>query len=92
MLSEFLQHYVIQGKDLYVVDDHHKAMAAWTLVRRSLPIAPNLITIDHHTDTHEAFMRYTYWETAVRTLEARHILYHEEARLTLFDPTNELEH
>jgi hypothetical protein len=44
------------------VDDHHKALAAWALTRRTLGNAPNLITIDHHTDTHEAFFRHAYWE------------------------------
>ena len=44
------------------MDDHHKALAAWGLTRRTLGNAPNLITIDHHTDTHEAFFRHAYWE------------------------------
>lgn len=61
-LNPFFQHRVIQGKDIYVVDDHHKALAAWALVRRSLLSAPNLITIDHHTDTHEAFLGHAHWE------------------------------
>lgn len=46
---------VIAGKRVYVVDDHHKALAAWAEERRRLGAAPNLITIDHHTDTIEAF-------------------------------------
>ena len=45
-----------ERKDIYVVNDHHKALVAWVFVRRSLDTAPNLITIDHHTDTHEAFL------------------------------------
>jgi hypothetical protein len=61
-LNQFLQHHSIKGTDIYVVDDHHKALAAWALTRRTLGDAPNLITIDHHTDTHEAFLRYAHWE------------------------------
>jgi hypothetical protein len=61
-LNQFFKHHFIKGKDVYVVDDHHKALAAWALVRRSLANAPNLITIDHHTDTHEAFLRHAHWE------------------------------
>jgi hypothetical protein len=61
-LNQLFQHYSIKNKDIYVVDDHHKALAAWALARRNLQDAPNLITIDHHTDTHEAFFRHTYWE------------------------------
>lgn len=61
-LNNFIKLQTIKGKDIYVVDDHHKALAAWVLVRRSLDTAPNLITIDHHTDTHEAFLGHAHWE------------------------------
>lgn len=61
-LNQFFQHHTIKGKDVYVVDDHHKALAAWALVRRSMESAPNLITIDHHTDTYEAFLGLAHWE------------------------------
>jgi hypothetical protein len=61
-LNRFFRHHTIKGKDVYVVDDHQKALAAWVLVRRSMEPAPNLITIDHHTDTHEAFLGLAYWE------------------------------
>lgn len=47
----------IAGKKVYVVDDHHKALAPWALVRRQLDPPPILITLDHHTDTYEAFLR-----------------------------------
>lgn len=61
-LNTILKRHTINGKEVYVVDDHHKALAAWALVRRSLFNAPNLITIDHHTDTHEAFLGHAHWE------------------------------
>lgn len=61
-LNTFFKHFAIKGKDIYIVDDHHKALAAWVLVRRSLNTAPNLISIDHHTDTHEAFLGHAHWE------------------------------
>jgi len=61
-LNQFFTHHAIKGKSVYVVDDHHKALAAWALVRRSMPDAPNLITIDHHTDTYEAFLGHAHWE------------------------------
>lgn len=47
----------------YVVDDHHHALAPWVLIRRRLDRAPNLITIDHHTDVHEAFLGHAHLET-----------------------------
>lgn len=60
-LSQFFRHRSIKGKAVWIVDDHHKALAAWALVRRGMGAAPNLITIDHHTDTHEAFLRHAHW-------------------------------
>lgn len=61
-LSDEFEHRLIKGKDIYVVEAHHHALAAWALVRRALPQPPNLITIDHHTDTHEAFLGYAWME------------------------------
>lgn len=62
-LSTLFKHRDVGGKDVYIVDDHHYALAPWTLIRRQLGRAPNLITIDHHTDVHEAFLGYAYLET-----------------------------
>lgn len=61
-LNTYFKRHAIKGRDIYVVDDHHKALAAWVLVRRALDATPNLITIDHHTDTHEAFLGHAHWE------------------------------
>lgn len=61
-LGEFLEHRPVKGKDVWIVDDHHKALAAWALVRRGMGMAPNLITIDHHTDTYEAFLGHAHLE------------------------------
>jgi len=69
-LNTFFTHQAIKGKDIYVVDDHHKALAAWVLVRRSLHTAPSLITIDHHTDTYEAFLGHAHWEAYEGRIEA----------------------
>lgn len=44
----------VRGKRLFIVDDHHKAFAAWALIRREVGEPPILITLDHHTDTMEA--------------------------------------
>lgn len=61
-LDQFFQTRSIKGKEVFIVDDHHKALAAWAPIRRRLDAAPNLITIDHHTDTHEAFLGHAHWE------------------------------
>ena len=62
-LTDQFRHQNVGGKDVYVVDDHHQALAPWALIRRRLGRAPNLITIDHHTDTYEAFWRLAHQET-----------------------------
>lgn len=62
-LSTLFKHQDVGGKDVYIVDEHHYVLAPWALIRRQLGRAPNLITIDHHTDVHEAFMGYAYLET-----------------------------
>lgn len=77
-LNAYFQHYVDLGKDIFVVDDHHKALAAWALVRRNLPRAPNLITLYHHTDTYEAFLGHAHWEA-----HEGHVSHLESFRLSL---------
>jgi hypothetical protein len=58
---------LIAGKRIYIVDDHHKALAAWAIERRQLELAPNLITIDHHTDVNEAFLGHAHIEVSEKT-------------------------
>ena len=62
-LSSLFKHLDFAGKDVYVVDGHHYALAPWALMRRRLGRAPNLITLDHHTDVHEAFLGHAHLET-----------------------------
>ena len=61
-LSDEFEHRVVKGKNISIVDAHHRALAAWALVRRATERSPNLITIDHHTDIHEAFLGYAWKE------------------------------
>lgn len=46
---------VISGKKAFVVTKHHFVLQAWAELRQTLPTAPILITLDHHTDTAPAF-------------------------------------
>ena len=57
-LMDFFDQCTIGGKPVYIVDDHHKVLAAWAIERRKLASAPYLLTIDHHSDTDEAFRSY----------------------------------
>lgn len=54
-LMDFFDEREIGGKVVYIVDDHNKVLAAWAIERRKLAAAPYLLTIDHHSDTDEAF-------------------------------------
>lgn len=54
-LDDLFEEREIREKRVYVVDDHHKAFAAWALTRRRLAEPAVLITFDHHTDTRPAF-------------------------------------
>lgn len=73
-LRDEFEHFAIKGKDVFVVQDHHRALAAWACIRRSLRHAPNLITIDHHTDTHEAFLGYACMEKYEHRVEDEQVL------------------
>jgi hypothetical protein len=66
----------IAGKDVYIVDSHHHVLAPWSLVRRARDSAPNLITLDHHTDIHPAFLRYAYCDTREACERVRSELVH----------------
>lgn len=54
-LQDLFTRKTVAGKAIYIVDDHHKALAAWAIERRRLGTRLNLLTIDHHTDVIEAF-------------------------------------
>jgi len=46
----------IEGKDVYIFESHSTALVPWGQIRSKRSNAPNLITLDYHTDTHEAFL------------------------------------
>ena len=58
--DELFRYHAISGKDVFTVDSHHQALLPWSIIRRRLSSAPNLITLDHHTDTHPPFLGYIY--------------------------------
>jgi hypothetical protein len=55
----------ICGKRVFIIQNHERALKAWSAVRVSLPSAPLLITLDFHTDTHPAFARYLSKENPI---------------------------
>lgn len=48
----------ICGKNIYIFEDHATALIPWAEYRRHLDYAPNLFTLDFHTDTITAFNFY----------------------------------
>lgn len=47
-------------KQLFIVKDHHHVLIPWAKVRQTNGKL-NLITFDHHTDVHEAFLHHLYY-------------------------------
>ncbi|MCH4568355.1 UPF0489 family protein [Bacillus sp. ES1-5] len=56
------KHETINNKDIYIVDDHHHALEPWAIYRKESHEAPILVTLDHHTDRLNAFLKYCYWQ------------------------------
>lgn len=46
----------IAAKDIYIFESHAYALVAWGIMRQKLPKPPFLLTLDHHTDSHTAFL------------------------------------
>jgi hypothetical protein len=50
----------IHGKQVFIVDKHNEAIIPWAEISSAQDKLPFLITLDHHTDTHEAFLGYAF--------------------------------
>jgi len=78
----------IGGKDVYTVESHHHVLEAWAEIRRRLPIAPRLISLDQHTDCLEPFLRHVYAQSG--TVDP-HPDAQNAARMTLVNSINFLD-
>jgi len=67
-LGQFAKHFTIGGKSIFVVEDHHHVLLPWAFLRQQFDRPPNLITVDHHTDTHEPFLHYRHFQSVNVTL------------------------
>jgi hypothetical protein len=63
----------ISAKRVFVVDDHHKALAAWALLRREIGEPFVLVTLDHHPDTDDAFHG-AAWKKAPNNAEKQDVI------------------
>ncbi|UOB57000.1 UPF0489 family protein [Burkholderia pyrrocinia] len=62
-MDQLYEKLAIGGKDVYIVEAHHFVLMPWAHIRRGLETAPTLITLDHHTDTVDAFRGHRYRAT-----------------------------
>ncbi|PEP91607.1 hypothetical protein CN582_27040 [Bacillus wiedmannii] len=51
-------HQTIDSKDIYIVKHHHQVLEPWAIYRER-NAAPILVTLDHHTDCHSAFLQHS---------------------------------
>ncbi len=49
---------IINGKTVYIVEEHHHVLLPWATERERLGIAPHVLTLDHHTDTLPEYTHY----------------------------------
>lgn len=61
----------IGGKKLYVFEKHNAALSAWADVKINFGHPFNVITLDHHTDTHSAFCHHLCHRYGLDNNEAR---------------------
>lgn len=59
-IGRFVDYTTVGGKDVFLVDEHHHALLPWAILCRRSREPLNLISLDHHTDTHEPFSGYRY--------------------------------
>lgn len=50
----------ISEKDIWIVENHNEVLYPWSVCRRKTGMPLDLITMDYHTDTHEAFCSAAY--------------------------------
>ncbi len=48
----------INSSKIKIVDQHHKVLEPWAELRKTLPKAPRVLTLDHHTDTSKPFRKH----------------------------------
>jgi len=87
-----VQHMVVEGKNVYIVENHAWAIAAWAEVRRDAIIAPLLISFDCHTDTFPAFTKYSVdIDGDFHTMKAKAIREDERKKIDFRLPSSVIE-
>jgi hypothetical protein len=60
MRENFIEKREIHGKPIYIFESHNAALEAWADIKTNHDEELLLVTLDHHTDTHEAFVGYAH--------------------------------
>lgn len=50
-----IENLAVNGKQIFIVDKHNEAIVPWARISSKQDNPPFLITLDHHTDTIQAF-------------------------------------
>lgn len=61
---------IMNGKRVYIFEDHAIALLCWAEERKNAIRSLNLISLDHHTDTHPAFTQDFYKKNVEHNEEA----------------------
>lgn len=76
-MKDTISYECINQKPIYIFESHHYALIPWCKLRQKLEQSPILISLDHHTDTHEPFLheclkenplKLTYDESKIKLL------------------------
>ena len=55
---------IIQDKRVFIFEEHHHALYPWALIKREKPNEElNLFSFDYHTDTHDPFQYYAFYQS-----------------------------
>lgn len=79
------EHKIINNKDIYIVENHHHVLEPWANYRKETNETPILITLDHHTDCHPAFLFYCYYQYQREEIDKEEMYRNQEAQLIDFN-------
>ncbi len=60
MIDTEIEKIFINGKEIYIFEHHHYALKLWSIVKKELEEDIAILSFDHHTDTHDPFLSYSY--------------------------------
>jgi hypothetical protein len=76
----------ILSKPVYIFEDHNVGLAAWADIKANHETELILLTLDHHTDVHEAFIGWAYHANNRNMENVEPIIEQRLARVNVRDP------